>query len=92
MLWGKCLAIGKDYNWLGTVYCVPSSYHQTRNYTGVSPNDLVFGREKMGPGPVGYDQRQCYNAPQRFETIKELDYKLIQAKVESQADWLNFKN
>ena len=39
-----------------------------------------------------YHPRQCYDASQWFENIKELDSKWIQAKVESQADCLNFKN
>ena len=39
-----------------------------------------------------YHPRQCYNASQWFESIKDLESKWIQAKVESQADWLNFKN
>ena len=39
-----------------------------------------------------YHPRQCYDASQWFERIKELDSKWIQAKVESQADWLKFKN
>ena len=63
-------------------------YHRTMNHTGLSPNELAFGREKMGPGPVMYHPRQCYHASQWFEKIKEFDSKWIQAKVESQADWL----
>ena len=39
-----------------------------------------------------YHPRHCYNASQCFEKNKELDSKWIQAKVESQADWLNFKS
>ena len=39
-----------------------------------------------------YHPRQCYNASQWFEKIKELDSKWIQGKAESQADWLNIKN
>ena len=50
-----------------------------------------FGREKMGPGPVMYHPRQCYDTSQLFERIKDLESKWIQAKVESQADWLKFK-
>ena len=46
----------------------------------------------MGPGPVTYHPRQCYDASQWFERIKGLESKWIQAKVESQADWLDFKN
>ena len=87
----KFLATEKDYNWLETIYCVLRRYHRTKNYTGLSPNELVFGREKMGPGPVMYHQRQCYDASQWFERIKDLEFKWIQAKVESQADWLKFK-
>ena len=45
----KFLATEKDYNWLETIYCVLRRYHRTKNYTGLSPNELVFGREKMGP-------------------------------------------
>ena len=86
------LATEKDYRWLETIYCVLRRYHRTNNYTGLSPNELVFGREKMGPGPVMYHRRQCYDASQWFDKIKELDSKWIQAKVESQADWLKFKN
>ena len=85
-------ATEKDYNWLETIYCVLRRYHRTKNYTGLSPNELVFGREKMGPGPVMYHPRQCYDASQWFERIKDLESKWIQAKVENQADWLNFKN
>ena len=88
----RFLATEKDYNSLETIYCVLRRYHRTKNYTGVSPNELVFGREKMGPGPVMYHPRQCYDASQWFESIKELDSKGILAKVESQADWLKFKN
>ena len=88
----KFLATEKDYNWLETIYCVLRRYHRTKNYTGLSPNELVFGREKMGPGPVMYHPRQCYDASQWFEKIKDLGSKWIKAKVESQADWLNFKN
>ena len=75
-----------------TIYCVLRRYHRTKNYTRLSPNELVFGREKMGAGPVMYHPRQCYNASQWFERIKELDSKFIQAEVKSQADWLKFKN
>ena len=39
-----------------------------------------------------YHPRQCYDASQWFEKINELDSKWIQAKVESQADWLHPKN
>ena len=39
-----------------------------------------------------YHPSQCYDASQWFEKIKELHFKWIQAKVESQADWLKFKN
>ena len=39
-----------------------------------------------------YHPRQCYDASQWFERINELDFKWIQAKVESQADWLKFKD
>ena len=88
----KFLATEKDYNWLETIYCVLRRYHRTKNYTGLSPNELVFGREKMGPGPVMYHPRQCYDASQWFERIKDLESKWVRAKVESQADWLNFKN
>ena len=87
----KFLATEKDYNWLETIYCVLRRYHRTKNYTGLSPNEL-FGREKMGPGPVMYHPRQCYDASQWLEKIKDLESKWIKAKVESQADWLNFKN
>ena len=59
----------KDYNWLETIYCVVRSYHWTKNYTGLSPNELVFGREKMGPGLVMYHPRQCYDASQCFQKI-----------------------
>ena len=48
------LATEKDYNWLETIYSVLRIYHRTKNYTGLSPNELVFGWEKMGPGPVMY--------------------------------------
>ena len=88
----KFLATQKDYNWLETIYCVFRRYHRTKNYTGLSPNEFVFGREKMDPGPVMYHRRQCYDASQWFEKIKELDSKRIEAKVESQADWLKFEN
>ena len=88
----KILATEKDYNWLETFYCVLRRYHQTKNYTELSLIELVFGREKMGPGPVMYDPRQCYDPSQWFERIKELDSKWIQAKVESQADWWKLKN
>ena len=88
----KFLATEEDYNWLETIYCVLRRYHRTKNYTGVSPHELVFGREKMGPGPVMYHPRQCYDASQWFERIKDLESKRIQAKVKSQADWLKFKN
>ena len=71
----KFLAPEKDYNWLETIYCVLRRYHRTMNYAGSSPNELVFGREKMGPGPVMYHPRQCYDASQWFEKIKELDCK-----------------
>ena len=75
-----------------TIYCVLRRYHWAKKYTGLSPNELVFSREKMGPGPVMYHPRQCYDASQWFERIKELDSKWIQATVESQTDWLKFKN
>ena len=88
----KLLATEKDYNWLETIYCVLRRYHRTKNYTGLSPNELVFGREKMGPGPVMYHPRQCYDTSQWFERINDLESKWIEAKVESQADWLKFKN
>ena len=88
----KFLATEKEYNWLETIYCVLRRYHRTKSYTGSSPNEPVFGREKMGPGQVMYHPRQCYDASQWFERIKELDSKWILAKVESQADWLKFKN
>ena len=39
-----------------------------------------------------YHSRHCYDASQWFEKVKELDSRRIQAKVESQADWLNFKS
>ena len=39
-----------------------------------------------------YHPRQCYDASQWFERIKDLESKWIQAKVESQAGWLKFKN
>ena len=86
------LATETDYKWLETIYCVLRRYHRTTNYTGLSLNELVFGREKMGPEPVMYHPKKCYDASQWFEKIKELDSKWIQAKVESHADWLNFKN
>ena len=88
----RFLATEKDYNWLETTYCVLRRYHQTRNYTGLSSNDLVFGHEKMAPRPLMYHPRQCYDASQWFEKIKEVDSKWIRAKVESQADRLNFKS
>ena len=88
----KFLATEKEYNWLETICCVLRRYNQTNNYTGLSANELVFGREKMGPGPVMYHPRQCYDTSQWFEKILELDSKWIQAKVESQADWLRVKN
>ena len=88
----KFLATEKDYNWLETIYCVLRRYHLTKNYTGITPNELDFGRGKMGPGRVMYHPRQCYDASQWFERIKGLDSKWIQAKAESQADWSNFKN
>ena len=88
----KFLATEKDYNWVEAIDCVLRRYHGTKKYTGLSPNELVFGRERMGPGPVMYHPRQCYDASQWFEKIKELDSKWIRAKVESQADWLIFKN
>ena len=88
----KFLATEKDYNWLETIYCVLRRYHRTKNYTGLSPNELVFGREKMVPEPVMYHPRQCYDASKWFERIKDLESKWIQAKVKTQADWLKFKN
>ena len=39
-----------------------------------------------------YHPRQCYDASQWFERIKDLESKWIQAKVERQADWLKFEN
>ena len=39
-----------------------------------------------------YHPRQCYDASQWFEKIRDLESKWIKAKVESQADWLNCKN
>ena len=60
----KFPATEEDYNWLETIYCVLRRYHRTKNYTGLSPNELVFGREKMGPGPVMYHPRRCYDASQ----------------------------
>ena len=39
-----------------------------------------------------YHPRQCYEASQWFEGIKDLESKWIHGKVESQADWFNFKN
>ena len=36
--------------------------------------------------------RQCCDASQWFERIKDLESKWIQAKVERHADWLKFKN
>ena len=71
----KFLVTEKDYNWLETIYCVLRRYHRTKNYTGLSPNELVFGREKMGPGPVMYHPRQCYDASQWFEKIKDFKNK-----------------
>ena len=88
----KFLATEKDYNWLETIYCVLRRYHRTKNYTGLSPNELVFDREKMGTGPVMYHPRQLYDASRWFEKIKELDSKCIPAKVESQENWVNFQN
>ena len=88
----KFLATEKDYNWLETIYCVLRRYHRTKNYTGLSPNELVFGRVKMGPGLVMYLPRQCYDASQWFVKIKELDSRWIEAKVDSRADWLKFTN
>ena len=38
-----------------------------------------------------YHARQLYDASQWFEKIEMLDSKWVQAKVESQADWLKFK-
>ena len=88
----RFLATEKDYSSLETMYCVLRRYHRNKNYTGLSPNELAFGREKMGPRPVMYHPRQCYDTSEWFEKIKESGSKWIQAKVESQADWLNFKN
>ena len=84
-------ATEKDNNWLETIYCVLRRYHQTKNYTGLSPNELVFGREKTGSAPVMHHPRRCHHASGWFEKIKGLDFRWIQAKVESQAVWLNFK-
>ena len=39
------LATEKDYNWLETIYCVLRRYNRTKNYTGLSPNELVSGRK-----------------------------------------------
>ena len=75
-----------------TINCFLRRYHRTKKYTVLSQNELVFGRAKIGPGPVVYRPRQCYDASQCFDQIKELDSKWIKAKPESQADWLNFKN
>ena len=61
------LATERDYNWLETIYCVLRRYHQTNNYTGVSPNELLFGRQKMGPGSVIYHPRQCYDASKKHQ-------------------------
>ena len=69
----KFLATKKDYNSLETIYCVLRRYHRTKNYTGLSPNELVFGHEKMGSGLVMYHPMQCYDASQWVGKIKELD-------------------
>ena len=61
-------------------------YHWTKNYTRVSPNEVVFGSEKMSPGPVVYQPRQCCDASQSFERIKELHSEGMKAKIDSQAD------
>ena len=70
-------ATEKDYNLLGTVYCVLRRYYRSKNITGFSPNDLVFVRQKMGPKPLLYHPRQCYHTSEWFEKIKDSDSKWI---------------
>ena len=64
------LATEKDYNCLETINSLLRRYHRINNFTALSPNKLVFGRETMGPGPVIYHPRQFQDASQWLAKVR----------------------
>ena len=43
----KCMTRDKHYTWLELVHDLLGKYHQTPNYTRLSPNEVVFGRRSV---------------------------------------------
>ena len=44
----KELASEKDFHWLKILFALLRRYHNTPLYRGLSPNEIVFGRTKVG--------------------------------------------
>ena len=73
----------KKINWVDALPRVLNCYHNTRNETGYSPFQLVFGREQNGRGLPLLPPRECESAVAFCERISVMD-QVISEKLNSQ--------
>ena len=63
----------RGIGWVQCIWAVLGAYHQTKGHLGLSPQKLVFGREKLGPAPWAPPRREAVCATQWLQKMRDMD-------------------
>ena len=69
----KALASTTKYTWVDLLPVLLRRYHNTPNLTGLSPNEILFGRKRLGPGPALPQFRKLPSVDTWFKIQSEME-------------------
>ena len=60
-------------SWVQCIWAVLRGYQQTKGHLGLSPQEVLFGREKLGPSPCAPPRREAVCAIQWVQKKRDMD-------------------
>ena len=60
-------------SWVQCIWAVLRAYHQTKGHLGLSLQEILFGREKLGPAPCAPPRREAVCATQWLQKMRDMD-------------------
>ena len=60
-------------SWVQCIWAVLRAYHQTKGHLGLRLQEILFGREKLGPATCAPPRREAVCATQWLQKMRDMD-------------------